>query len=73
MGEVLSQLGFCLGVVAGAIIFMVLFRLGVDGVRDWIEARWPDSDRAKAIGYWFRVLAPLPLLVLMGLAVWLLR
>lgn len=39
----------------------ILFKFGVDWVRDGIEARWPDSDRARAVSFWVGLLAPLVL------------
>jgi hypothetical protein len=40
---------------------VVLFSLGVSALRDRIEARWPDSDRARAVSFWLGLLAPLAL------------
>jgi hypothetical protein len=44
---------------------MILFKFGVDWVRDRIEARWPDSERARAVSFWIGLLAPLVFCVVM--------
>lgn len=40
------------------ILFHILFQFGVDWVCEGIEARWPDSDWARAASFWVRLLAP---------------
>ncbi len=44
---------------------LILFKFGVDWVRERIECRWPDSYRARAVSYWFGVLAPFVLCVVL--------
>lgn len=47
---------------------IILFHFGVSAVRDRIEARWPDSDRARAVSFWLGLLAPVVLLVVLAVA-----
>jgi hypothetical protein len=44
---------------------VILFKFGVDWVREWIEARWPDSRRALVISFWIGLLAPVLLNVVL--------
>jgi len=37
---------------------VILFKFGVDWLRERIEARWPDSYRAQAVSFWIGLLAP---------------
>ncbi len=43
----------------------ILYMFGVSALRDRIEARWPDSDRAHAVSFWLGLLAPVVLLVVL--------
>jgi hypothetical protein len=47
---------------------IILFHLGVSAVRDRIEERWPDSERARAVSFWLGLLAPVVLLVVLVVA-----
>jgi hypothetical protein len=47
---------------------VVLFHFGVSAVRDWIESRWPDSERARAVSFWLGLLAPIVLLAVLAVA-----
>ena len=44
---------------------VILFKFGVDLVRERIEAKWPNSERAKRISSWLGILAPVFLCVVM--------
>jgi len=43
----------------------ILFKFAVDWVGDRILATWPDSDRARAVRFWVRLLAPVAVNVVM--------
>lgn len=45
---------------------MILFMFSVNWVRYRIESRWPDNERAQAVSYWFGLLAPVALLVVLA-------
>jgi hypothetical protein len=51
----------------------ILFRFGLDWIRERIETRWPESDRAKRVSSWIGCLAPvvawIGLVVVMLLAI----
>ena len=47
---------------------VILLSFGVAAVRHGIEARWPDSDRARAVSFWLGLLAPVVLLVVLAVA-----
>jgi hypothetical protein len=44
---------------------IILFHLGIAAVRDWIEARWPGSARARAVSFWLGLLAPVALVIVL--------
>jgi hypothetical protein len=45
---------------------MLLFKAGVDWLRDSLEARWPDRQRAEAISFWIGMLPPVILCVILA-------
>jgi hypothetical protein len=45
---------------------VILFHFGVWSVREWIEARWPDSEWARAVSFWLGLLAPFVLLLVLA-------
>ena len=47
---------------------MILFKFGVDCVRDRIETHWRDSDRARAASAWLGLLLPVILCIVVVLA-----
>jgi hypothetical protein len=47
---------------------MILFHFSVSALRDGIEARWPDSKRARAVSFWLGLLAPIALLAVLAVA-----
>jgi hypothetical protein len=68
-----SNIAFGLHVAFFAVVCVgalpvLLFMFGVNWVRDQIDARWPDSDRARAVRFWIGCLAP-PLLLLIMLVI----
>ena len=53
--------------------FLLVTKFPIDALREWIERRWPDSERARAVSFWIGLLAPfvliLVLLVALGVAI----
>ena len=64
--SVLSMVAF--GVHCLVALPVILFKFAVDFVRDWIERKWPDSERARAVSFWIGLLAPLAMLVALAIA-----
>src|SRR4051812_24911845 len=68
MRQWVSKVVFGLRVTASALAClaaspMLLFKDGVDWLRDSLEARWPDSQRAEAVSFWIGILSPVILCV----------
>jgi len=63
MRKLISNLVLGLRVAIFALSFLaaspfILFRFGVDWIRDRIESSWPGNDRAQMVSSWIRLLAP---------------
>ncbi|MDB5307739.1 MAG: hypothetical protein JWO38_1941 [Gemmataceae bacterium] len=72
MQRLLTRMALGLHIAAFAVACVVaspliLFRFGVFAVRDWIEERWPDSERARSVSFWFGLLAPVAFLVVLAI------
>ncbi len=66
MARLVSRLQVAMFVVVGLVASpVILFKFGVDWLCDRIEARWPDSHRAQIVIFWFRLLAPLVLCIVL--------
>ena len=46
---------------------LILFMFGVSLVADRVEARWPDSERVRRLKFWFKLLAPVLLLIVLSI------
>lgn len=73
MRQLLTRVATALHMTAFAVFCLaaspvILFHFGVSAMRDRIERRWPDSERARAVGYWLGLLAPVMLLVVIAVA-----
>lgn len=44
---------------------VLLIMFGVNAVRDWMDRWWPDSHRARAVRFWFGLLVPFVMIVVM--------
>lgn len=64
MKRFLSRVVFALEMAAFGVLLLLavpvkLHDIGVDAIRDRMEARWPDSERVRTISFLFGLLAPL--------------
>ncbi len=69
MRQVLAMVGLALEVAMFTLVCLaatpcLLFKFGVDRLRERIESRWPDSGPARAASCWIGLLAPVIFLVL---------
>ncbi|WP_152052959.1 hypothetical protein [Tautonia marina] len=44
---------------------VLLVQLGIDWIADRIEDHWPDPTRAASVRFWFRLLAPMVLSIVL--------
>lgn len=48
---------------------VMLLTIGVDAVGEWIRNRWPNNERAEAVRFWFKLLAPMVLIAMLLVAI----
>lgn len=75
MRRLIDAVGFGLSVAVFAVVCLfasplILFKFGVDWVRERIESRWPDSERAREISSWIGLLAPVLFVVVLAVTLW---
>ncbi len=63
----LQMAGFALTILVALPLILLKFGVdfAVDSLRDRIEARWPDSDRARAVSFALKLLTPVFVLILL--------
>jgi hypothetical protein len=76
MLRLVSRLAAGLHVAAFAVVCVaaapaILFMAGVGLARESVEARWPDSRRARAASFWIGLLAPVVLCAGAAAVLWL--
>lgn len=60
---------FALTVLAASPI--ILFKFGVDWLKERVESRWPGNYRAQIVSFWIGLLAPVLLNIILLVVLWL--